>query len=205
MATLLSILQGLFLESPGPLAIAMVLAAVVLTVSGVNRRHKGLLLASALLISGAVGLFVLSTLVVTQREEVSAATRQLLSATQHPVNMAGIRDKLAPEVRVLGPDGDVWLDVDKLYPEIESALTRWPVQRHTVRESFTRITHVDSRDLARTELQLSTRSTLTDKLDMGQGTRWIFRWERNSQGRWKVYEIQWLQWMGHPPSKGMWQ
>lgn len=205
MATFLSILQGLFLESPGPLAIAMVLAAVVLAVSGVNRRHKGLLLASTLLVCGAVGLFVLSTLVVTQREEVSAATVQLLSATQHPVNMAGIRDKLAPDVRLVGPDGKVWIDVDSLLPEMESALKRWPVQRHNVRESFTRITHPDGRTLARTELQLSTRSTRTEKLDIGQATRWVFRWERDSQGRWRVYEIQWLQWMGREPSKGMWQ
>lgn len=205
MNNLQSILQGIFLESPGPLAMAMILAAVVLAISGVNRRHKGLLMASGVLIILAVGSFVLSAMVVTQREEVSNATLQLLLATRNPMSIAGIRDKLAPDARLTGPRGEEWIEAGELAPAIEKALTRWPVKRHIVRESHIRVTHADGKDLAIAEIQLSSRAVDSDDLDIGTATRWLIHWQRDVNGRWRVHEIQWIQWMGREPSMGMWQ
>lgn len=205
MNNLLSIFQGIFLESPGPLAVAMVLAAVVLAVSGVNRRHKGLLMASGVLVLATVALFTLSVTVVTQREEVSNATLQLLRSTTDPMSIAGLKDKLSPQARLIGPNGEVWIESDQLISEIEALLKRWPIKRHSVRESFIRVTSKDGKDIAMAEMQISTRSIHTDDLDIGRATRWIFHWERDVHGRWKVHDIQWTQWMGQPPSPGMWR
>lgn len=203
MASMTSVMQGIFLESPAPVVVTLVLAAVVLTFCGINTRRMRLVGVSLGLVAVAFGVIVLSTMVTTQREEVSAATRQLLGATTYPVSIAGIRDKLAPDAKLFGPHGDVWIESKDLLPDLEKALKRWPIKVHYVRDSFIRVNDEDGQGVASVELQISTRTFDTADMDVGHATRWGLVWKRNEQGRWLVHEIRWLQWLGQPPSKGL--
>lgn len=205
MRDILSILQGLLFESPGPLAITCVLAGLVLAYCSVNRQKRSLLVTAMVLWAVAVAVFVLSAVVTTQRERVGDATLALIGATQQPMNIAGVTDRLRPDAVLLGPHGDVWLDASALPRTIESALTRWPVQSHRVRDSRIRVVKEQGQTLAYVEVRLSTRTTNHDDLTLGNPTTWRLIWQLEPSGRWRVKSIQWLEWMNQEPSQGMWR
>lgn len=200
MDELLSILQRLTLEDPGPVVILLVLAGAVLGFSAVHRKRRVRALVAGGLWVLAAGVFILSMAVTTQREEVQSQTHRLLHAATAPVEMVSIRQLLASDAELIGPDGALWLTFDKLPDEIDQALTRWPVRQLRVGEMDVTIRG----DTAQVMLRLSTR-TREDLFPVGTATRWRLDWRRDGLGQWRLERIQWLEWMGKPPSLGVWR
>lgn len=200
MDALLSLLSQLLLENPWPLGGVMILCGVVLWVSALNRREKKLaIIAGSLWVMAAV-VFGLASAVTTQREQVFNHTRQLLDAATNPVDMATIRRLLSPNAELRGPHDELWVTFDELLPEVEGALTRWPVRRIVIRENTIDVTG----NQAQVDLRISTRSR-DDNFPAGTGSQWRLLWRRDASGQWQVETIRWFELLGQPPSEGMWR
>ena len=71
----------LFLESPWAVMIVCLVAALILFMSGQRRQKTGLLIAGLVVVAIAGGVYALSQMVTTDREQIMINTRSLVDAT----------------------------------------------------------------------------------------------------------------------------
>ncbi len=199
MEDFLNLLQVLTLENPWPVGGTLVLAGVVLWIGALHRHNRRQAIVAAALWALAAGVFILSAAITTTREVVKDQTETLLKAATAPMDMPAIRSTLTHDAKLLGPDGAVWLSFEELPPEIETALTRWPVRQMVVREMGIQVRG----DIAQVVLQLSTRTQ--DDNYPSTPTRWRLQWRLDAQKQWKLESIQWIEWMGQAPSRNLWR
>ncbi len=183
----------LLLENPWPIVIVLIGVAAVLRVVGRRNDKRGLSLAALIALLAAVGVYVLATLVDTPREQVTAATHALLDATVAK-DAAAIDRLLDPRVVLADERGNVRLTIGELRPGLDRTLERFDLASQRAKNLL-----VDTQTPDAATAHLDLRTGFTDNAFPPSHTRWQLDWRRDADGRWRLTEVRWLEWMGQTP------
>lgn len=190
------------LEQPWYLAGALALGAVVVFML-LNQRGRAKLgagVAAAMVLAGA-GVLILGSLVVTQREQMAAASRELVAVTARG-DTSALATMLAPDARLFSeiqvaefrvPEGGFGRD------EILDKVGRWigdnPISECSVGE-------VQAETLGpgvgRTQVRVR---VVLEKYKVAEGSWWRIGWRKSADGRWRVTSIQPLYIAGAGPAR----
>ncbi|HEX7010512.1 MAG TPA: hypothetical protein VF184_11050 [Phycisphaeraceae bacterium] len=192
------LLEHLLLERPWPLVIALLAVAAAVQVAARRRSSRRAGWAAWLIAAGAAGVALLAYTVTTDRERLTQLTVELVQAATQPVNLAVVDQTLHPDAVLRGPGGQVWMPFQNIRWELEQAVQRLGVTDHAIRQLGVEA----SGDRGRSALALRTHLGETG---MPVSTSWNLVWQRQSEGDWRIVEIQWLTLQDQPPTRGMWQ
>ena len=195
------ILEYLFLEQPYPAIIAAIaVAAIFWTLARRHERPK-LRLVSAAAVLAALGIFLASTFITTDRQRVLENTRALVAATEQNLDMPTVRRLLAPNATLSGPDGNTWLRLPDLLDELERAHRRYTVSSHNLSQLDAEVGpagHARSAFRLRTELGVEPGASFP--------TRWRLTWSKTADDQWQVTDIQWTEFLhSQQPYDGIWR
>jgi len=145
-------------------------------------------------------VYLLATVVQTDRERLMAATGSLVEATA-PLDVATLRSHLGPHATLSGPDGDPWLPAGRLLDELESALQRYEVKEHRIASLGAEAGDRVGRSV------LDLRTTMEDSVYAGLPVRtvWMLTWTREADGGWRVSDLRWMEINGQRPNAGSWR
>lgn len=195
------ILENLLFEQPWPLAVVVLAVAAGCWVVASRRRRRGKLrLVAVSFVLLAVALLVMAHFVTTAREHLLSATAQLVAATESPTDGKVLDQLIAPDAVVTGPGGEVWLEYAQLRSELKSAVDRHQIHEQRIRSVGAEVT---SDTAGRSVFDL--RTNVGKETFIPIRTVWALHWARDDAGEWRIKQIQWLQFQGHAPSRGLWQ
>ncbi len=192
-------LAYLFLERPLSLSLALLGVAVVLAILARRRNRPRLLIGAGAALILAAGVWALAAAVTTDRERVMQRTEALLQATA-PLDTAALGDLLDPAATLRGPDGSVWLERESLLAALALSLERWQVETQDVRNLQAGVG--DRNDAAS---RVEARTSFREGSGLPVRTTWQLQWRRDADGRWRVIDVQWLEFQGRTPQEGMWR
>jgi hypothetical protein len=192
------LLERFLFEQPWlPMAILGVLAVVaVIAFAGRNQRRRGLIVAGTL-VAAAAGVYLVSTLVTTERERLLERTRVAIGAVA-AVDVAMLREVLSDNV-FLRSDGDI----ARVQPSIDGRDAIIDQVERQLGNRF-RITSWDVHDRQATLDGPNTARTLVrvgvdgDNFSRTHYSWWRLHWERGPDGVWRCFELEplWIQFLG---------
>lgn len=193
------VLQHYLLESPWPVAVALLIGAGALTVVGLREGRKKLL-TGALLLSLLAGLLLaVATAVVTKREQLLAHTADLLAMTD-PVNTTGLQRLFASELTLQNDAGQVWMDGPDILDRLERLQRDTPIGNHKV----TDIKAETRRDTGYVDIRLSTSGSEASPFgNTPVLSRWLLVWKQQADGGWLLSEVRWLEFQLSTPQPGV--
>jgi hypothetical protein len=178
------LLESILFERPLPLVVLLVLAGLVAFVLLNRRGRAGAgIFALALGVALACGLWILATVVRTDREVVSEQTRELVDAAAR-TDRAGL-SRLLHETAKLSIGGGGWLERDEILDAVDRRLGatyklhEWAVVK--VEAS------VDSAEVARTQVNVRAE---TEAARVPNLSWWKIGWRKAADGRWVVTSIE---------------
>ena len=185
-------------ESPHELGSVLGVVAVVLLLFVRYRDWgSGLPWAGGCLL-GCVGVFGLSFLIETDREEIARYTEELVQLTV-PLDLSTMETFFDPDATLNGPSGEAWLNLDQILTEVRRVDAEWPMIEQTVVRLRS---ETNSDRTGRTMLTLRTKIESTDWGDRAFRTLWLIQWSKrgnndrtNDQANdrpWVVSQVQWL-------------
>jgi ketosteroid isomerase-like protein len=192
-------MQNLLFENPWPLVMALVATAAVLRLVGFRNRRPALTYAAMGAVLLAVGVYVLSAVVTTDRERIMERTRALVAATA-PLDLAVLDDVLAPGAFVSGPDGSAWVEYERVRVELQDVVQRYQPAEHSIRDLQAEAG--ETRGVSVIDLRTSAGA---GGAGLPVRTVWRLHWRKEGDGQWRVAELQWLEFMGQSPSNMMWR
>ena len=191
------LLQQILLEEPWAAIGVLAILGLVLLILARHQQKRRRFWCGVAALALALCVWAVSEAVTTDRERLLRQTRLLLKATS-PLDLLGVRSLLEPDAVLLGPDRTPWFDHDGLLARLDSAVRHYQVLEHVNVEIDAR-TH--KHGLGRTEVKLRTR---IDSPHMEVPTRWTIRWRLRSDGRWRIMEMQFWEYMlGQKPTRGL--
>lgn len=190
--------QEWLFENPWPLVIVLIAVAVVVRLVATRRKQPRVNFAAAGALLLAVGVYLLTMFVATDRERLVDRTKELVEATA-PLDSAAMDGLIARGAIVSGPDGAAWVEYDSIRSELEAVVGRYGGFDHAIRGLGAEVT---SAVRGRSLLSLSTTA---ESIGMPIRTQWLITWRKESDGQWRVIEISWLEFQGRPPRNLMWR
>lgn len=186
-------LTSLLFENPWPGVVALVAVSAVLRVAGKRQGNKGVLIASWVALLLGLGVYAAASWVNTDREVMIQRTEAWIQAAS-PVDRAALTALMAPNVPLLGPQGDYLLDLDA--PTIAQNLEQYRVEV---------VSYRDIEAWPASPGQGTSHLRVSHEV-LGQrvlGTSWELGWRRNDAGDWRVVSIKWVRYGNEPPSDGL--
>lgn len=190
--------QNLLFENPWPLVIVFLLTGVTIVFASRGRGGSRPMGIAGLLFAAALGVYALTSLVTTTREQLAEQTRELVRRAGTG-SSASLGQLFAEHAVLAGPDGTVWVNpLSAILTEYEGV-----VRRHTMTHTIRSIDaeHTGG-NRGRTLLLVSSR---VHELERAIPTQWLFVWQRDDDGTWRVIEANFLRFGTHPPTQGMWR
>lgn len=170
--------------------------AFALLLAGMRRGQKPLMIAAGVGALLAVGVYVLSSVVTTDREHVEQRTREVIAATA-PLDVAVLRDAMAPSASVTLPNGVPLPMSLALSDELASRVDRYALTDQTIKAI-----HVEKTGPDTAVARLGLRSSVYDD---NVNTEWQLTWRRPPGEPWRIVAVEWLLFQGQTPSAAMWQ
>jgi hypothetical protein len=166
---------------------------LLLLLVGNQRRNKRVLITGAVCVVLAGGVYLLSRIVTTGREAMTARSRTLVESTQPP-DLAGFRGHFAPTATLVRADGSHLMDAPMIVATVERILQQYRVSDHEIQK-------LDAEDFGNgrgeTDLVVRTRAS-----DIPVWNRFAITWTRNADGQWVVSKIRWVELNNQePPSR----
>ncbi len=190
------IIEHLLLENPWPVGLACAAVGLTLLWVGRQRMQRNLKIAGLVLLLLSAAVFGAAGLVTTTRELLTASTHQLIQSTA-PLEMSAFRSHVHAHAILQGPDGETWIRGENIFEGLEQAVRRYPFERQVELDVQA---ESGGEGPARTLVDVRT-DTKTHPLV----TRWLLRWAKQSDGRWQVVSVQWLDsphLLGFKPQRG---
>ncbi|MEX1016060.1 MAG: hypothetical protein WDZ31_04870 [Phycisphaeraceae bacterium] len=186
--------EHLLLERPWPLVVALLVGAILLRYVARQRNQPvvGHVALGLALVAG--GVFALAWSVTTDRQQIERHTRDLVQATVTPADFDVIDRLLSPDVVLVGPDGDVWLEAGPLRRQLETVVDRYGIDDQIIRDFGVETTGDHT---GRSAIDLRTYSP-----GMVAPSVWTLHWRRTGDDTpWRVVRIQWNEFMGNDPPR----
>lgn len=196
MRTLLAdtTLTQMFLENPWPAVVAFVGVSAVLRVIGKRQGQKRLVVAGWIALALGLGVYVLASVVNTDRETLIVRTEALVEATS-PADEAALRDLIAPRAVLMGPDGNV-------FDSMDAAFVARELREHNVQENTLRAVAAASN---RPGLGISTMDVSSRLGGYPMRTEWEVAWQRGDDGVWRITSMKWLSFNQQTPSPNLYR
>lgn len=192
------LLELFFLESPGPVVIALLAWAAVLIITAFRRISVRHLVGGAGVAVVAAGVLLLATLVDTPREKLNDRASAIVRASMESPER--LREFARPAARFGGGDGSVWMLLDTAILRFRNAQVSLGTMQHRVLEVQSQ---VDRQSFARTVLRLTTTVEQNQERSRYE-TLWLIIWVKDSRGEYHVEEVRWLQINDRAPSPMGW-
>ncbi len=187
-------------EAPGTLATMFALVGLVLFIQGTRRLNRRVVIAAGVSVALAGGVVLLAFWITTTREMLIAQTREMIAATA-PLDLSRLRRYVAPGAQLLGPDGSPWLSSDEIFNELASATQRFSIVAQDARRLQA---ETSTPNIGRTSAHI--RTTFGGQSSSSPVvTDWIFTWEMQPDGLWRITQFQWMLLQGSPPPIGIWR
>ncbi|MEL7088175.1 MAG: hypothetical protein AAGL98_06985 [Planctomycetota bacterium] len=179
----------LLFENPWPAVIALLGVSSVLRLVGKRQDQKRLVQVSWVALFLGLGVYLTATLVNTDRETLIERTRAMIAATS-PVDEPALRALFADRALLLGPEGDVWDELDAVFVARE-------LDEHGVKDNQIRL--VDAR-ANRPGVGFSTLDVSSKIMGIPQRSTWELAWQRDADGDWRITSMKWLTFNRQTPT-----
>jgi len=186
-------------EEPWPAVVVLACAAFGLLLAAMRRRQRAFSVAAAVCVALAVGVYVVSVLVTTDREVVERRTRQLVAATA-PIEPATLRAMIDPSAAVMLPNGVVLPMSLALSDELIHA-----VDRHAIHGQSIGGLHVEMTGDDAAVARLRVRSTMNGRAYDAVHTEWRLTWRHQPDGAWRIVAVEWLKFQNQEPTVALWR
>lgn len=196
--------QYLLLEQPWPVMIALGVGAAVLSVAARRRRLEGrrgglgLRVAAWAAAIAAGGVYGVASSIVTEREQLLDQTRQVVAATQSPIDVAAVLERwLGEDAALVGPGGEKWLDRSQIEQTLAGLERRRQIERHDIRGLDAGIVRAGQ---GRSHVELSTRLVGGPRAYGPLHSVWELEWIRDEdeQRTWRLRDVRWVSFRGQP-------
>ncbi len=179
------------LSNPWPVAVVLVIVAAGLHAAGQRRLRRTALVVGLLAVVVVAAAFAIET----DTEAAERRSRALVAATA-PLDLPEFSARLSPQVRLLGPDGALWLDGKQLLARLESLTTSATLDQRVVDLTVDPAGGDPDQRTATLELRTHT-STLAG---VPLRSSWALTWRRGGGG-WLLTDAQWLRFNQKPPPR----
>ena len=192
-------LSRYLLEEPIPLVVVAGCLAFALLLTGQRRRQRGFIIAAGFV--AAIGATVYGTAewITTDREIVEQRMRQLVYATS-PMNTVQLRELIDPRATFTGPSGAVWMLPQPIVETLETAAKRFNIAQQTIKYLASQLTRADTA----TGL-LGVRTTFVGEAYRPVNTEWVLTWRKQTDGQWRISNVQWIRFQGQRPPRALWR
>lgn len=187
-------LTQMFLENPWPAVIALVGVSAVLRLVGKRQGEKRLVLAGWIALVLGLGVYLLATLVDTDRETLIARTHMLVKATS-PADEAALADLIADRAVLLGPDGN-------FFDDLTAGFIARELREHDVQENALRAVDAISN---RPGQGVSTMDVSSRLNGYPMRTEWELAWQNSDDGTWRLTSMKWLSFNQQTPSTSLYR
>ena len=188
-------LEHWFLEAPLVPAAVLAAAAIVALVV-MNRRgelKRGLAVAAGLLVAGGA-VYVLGTVVETDREAISAQTLILTNAIVN-ADADTAETTLADRVS-MSTAGQAFTNFDREW--LLNVIEGFGRQQITSSSFRVEGATLDGPHVARTQFRASVTSA---DWQGPHPTTWVVSWKRDASGTWRATDLNWLTYRGQNPGR----
>ncbi|MEM7626313.1 MAG: hypothetical protein AAF333_12015 [Planctomycetota bacterium] len=183
-------LTSILFENPWPAVIALLGVSSVLRLVGKRQEQKRLVIVSWAALVLGLAVYATAALVNTDREVLIERTEALVAATS-PVDEPTLRAIFAENAVLLGPEGDLWDDLDAVFVAQE-------LDEHGVKDNQIRL--VDARS-PRPGVGVSTMDVSSRILGVPQRSTWELAWQKDADGRWRITSMKWLTFNRQTPTQ----
>lgn len=184
------LLERFLFEQPLlPVAVLVLLAVIaVIAFAGRNQRRRGMMVAGVL-VAGAGVIYLVSTLVTTEREELLQRTEVLIGATAR-VDSSVLADMLTADAAMRTSGGlSRWVPSIEGRAEIIDGASRNLQGSYRVREweILDRQAAIDGPNVGRSLIRVGVE---VDGFSRTHYSWWRLHWERGPDGQWRCFEIE---------------
>lgn len=192
MSTLLAEadLTSILFENPWPAVIALLGVSSVLRLMGKRQGQKRLVTASWAALVLGLGVYATAALVNMDREVLIEQTEAMITATS-PVDEPALRALFAPNALLLGPEGDVWDELNAVFVAKE-------LSEHGVKDNQTRLVDAQS---TQPGVGISTMDVSSKIMGIPQRSTWELGWQKDADGRWRITSMKWLTFNRQTPTQ----
>jgi hypothetical protein len=193
------LLQQVFLESPGPLLVPIAVAGVALWFVAGRQANAGGQRAAYALLGAAALLYLTAALVTTPREALLARTTLLLTLVEQQQFDTFFNDISAPDGPTLRTRDfeDICLDAARIRRELPDVLGRARIVRNRI-ESANAVD--DGGGRGRSVIDVLTTIDTHVAGETRVRTRWLFHWQQDEAGVWRLDQVQWMDHPGFGPN-----
>lgn len=188
-----------FFDFPWYLIGMMLLSTVILIVVYMISGRRNVLFAIVSFTLSILLLLGLSALITTDHEHIKDQTRRLVGAVvENPPALEQIERLLAEDVILrLGDRPEAVTQGEPLQAMVERGIHVYGVKAYFIWNLRTKI---EQENTARSYMHIFTEMDEDSQLQgVNSMTEWIFTWQRDAQGQWRIHAIQWLSLNGQPP------
>ena len=185
----------LLLEEPWAVVGMLLLMALALLAIARRRQERRLIFLAGLTGALAAGVYGLSVWVETPLEQVTRQTREVVLATA-PLNLTTLQASLDPQVSLLGPLGETWIESGSFLPVFQRSMRMYRFKSNT---AVNMRPEIQSPGVITVELKVRTILESTE-LVQAIPTTWRLTWVHTQEGRWRITSVQWLMLGNQNPS-----
>ncbi len=201
-------LSQLLFESPWPLVLAFVIAALMLVFAAQRSEGagRGMRWAALVCLVLAVGVWCLAKVVTTDREHLIAQTQRLVSVTA-PLDLEALSDLLDSGAELVSSNGQLCMDRQRLLSVLKSLLDSYGVASHDVRTLGARMKNAGAGEswvALRTKLKNPDLIKGLDQMGGDVPSRWELTWRRSdSDDQWRITRLRCTKVMQIRPDCGV--
>ena len=183
-------LTSILFENPWPAVIALLAVSSILRLVGKRQDQKRLVAVSWVALLLGLGVYATAALVNTDREVLIERTEAMVAATS-PVDEPALRAIFADNALLLGPEGDVWDDLNAVFVAKE-------LNEHGVTDNQVRLVDAQS---SRPGVGVSTMDVSSKIMGMPQRSTWELGWQKDADGTWQITSMKWLTFNRQTPTQ----
>ena len=194
------LLQRYLLEEPATILITLILMGIILLQTAYQRRRRRPAVIGVVTLVIAMGLWTVSTMVVTQREKMVLRCRALVTAVM-PQSPSQLGDLLAHDARLVGQSGYVrFQNGQVIESKFGTRLEQLRIQGHGIVDVIARM----APDGRKGQIILDLRTHLPANVyPKNPRTVWQLTWRLGDDGKWRIIEVKWLKFEGRNPPIGL--
>ena len=186
-------LQHAFLENPWPMLTLLVCAAVIFLLIARHRGKRGPGIAGVALLVAAALFLIMERVVVTDHERIIDSTHRLVRSAALPLDVETFAGLLSRDIDFHGRDRF------EMVTTLQRSATMWGVENAIITRLLARTTGPGAGEVY---LVVVTRHSAATGGGLSKSS-WVLGWREESEGVWRVTQVEWLTLNDEPAQPGM--